>query len=573
MNKLIKMILLLLVLVLSPTTWAITLNYNITGISNPDAMQNALNRLQVIAENNGAPLTDADIQHFHATAADNIGQALQPYGYYRAQITGQLQQHGTIYNASYKVIPGPLLHITSLNVFITGPGSNNTALQNAIASFPLKRGQILNTEDYKKAKKALFSTALQQGYLTAYFIQQQILIDTTRYTADITLQLATGPRYYFGPVIFSPNPFATTLLKKFVPFNQGEPYSSEKLLGLQSNLSNSNYFQEVSVQGLKDKAQNNNVPVSVYLLPRLANQYNFSLGYGTDTGPRAGIGWNWRRATASGNYLSTQLNVSQVQNSLQAKYVIPGNNPLTDQYNIYTGILTTNINAGNSRTYQIGANQVINYGNWQRTIALNYQFERFHFTNQPYQNSALLLPSISLLNVTQNDPLYPTKGNRFNISIQGAAAALFSTTSFIQTEVQDKFIISPTDKSRLILRGDIGYTLIHDFNDLPLSLRFFAGGTQSVRAYEYQSLGLPDGGRYLIVGSVELQHQIIGRWNAAIFYDAGNAFDNFNQNLDRGAGIGVVWISPIGPLELTLGKALDLPGHPLKIQFAMGPDL
>lgn len=574
MNKYISnIILFLLLLALSPATLAFTLNYNIVGISNPDALQNALNRLQIIAQNNGVPLTDADVQNFHATAANNISQALQPYGYYQAQISGQIQHRRNTYNATYTVKPGPLMHINAINVSVIGPGMNNESLLQAVAKFPLKRGQVLNTETYIKAKKALYNTAIQQGYLTAIFAQQQILIDLKQYSSTVTLQLVTGPRYYFGQVTFSPNPFKTSFLEKFIPFQSGEPYSSEKLLTLQNNLSNSNYFQEVSVQGQQNKAKNYNVPVNVSLLPLLANQYNFSLGYGTDTGPRAGVGWNWRRATSSGNYLSTQINVSPVQSSVQAKYVIPGENPLTDQYNIIGSVLTTDIKQGNSLTYQFGASQIATNGSWQRTIALNYQIERYRFTDQPYQDSNLLLPSISWLNVTQNDPIYPTRGNRFSLSLQGASSMLFSSTSFIQSEIQDKFIISPTDSSRLILRADYGYTIVHNLNDLPLSLRFYAGGTQSVRGYNYQSLGVPDGGRYLVVGSVEFQQKIYGKWNAAVFYDTGNAFDNFDQGLDRGAGVGLVWISPIGPLELTLGKALNLPGDPFKVQFTMGPDL
>ena len=115
--------------------------------------------------------------------------------------------------------------------------------------------------------------------------------------------------------------------------------------------------------------------------------------------------------------------------------------------------------------------------------------------------------------------------------------------------MQDKYIFSPTDDSRILLRTDLGYTVVHDFNDLPLSLRFFAGGTQSVRGYEYQSLGVPDGGRYLAVGSVEYQHLIIGNWSAAAFWDEGNAFDNFNQGLDRGVGVGIVYKTPIGQIR------------------------
>lgn len=556
-----------------PSSWAYTISYKITGINDPDALQNVQNRLKVITENNGAPLSLDDINNFQASAGDNIEKALQPFGYFKAQVTGQLTHQGINYHASYQVSPGPALHITAINITLTGVGANDTAILHIVNDFPLQKGQILNTPKYKDAKHALFNTALQQGYIAAYFVQQQITIDLINYTAVINLQLATGPRYYFGPVNFNSNPFDTTFLNRYVPFKQGQPYSTDQLINLQNALSNSNYFQEISVNGLPAKANNYQIPVQVNLIPKLANLYTMGVGYGTDTGPRATLGWDWRRASATGNYLTTQLSVSQVQNSLQAKYVIPGENPLTDQYNITAGVLTTNINQGNSDTYQGGVNQVKFFNNWQQTISLNYQYEKYQFTDQPWQHSSLILPGISWLNITKNNPVYPTQGNRFSLSIQGSTEALLSTTSFIQGELQDKYIFSPTDNSRILLRTDLGYTVVHDFNTLPLSLRFYAGGSQSVRGYEYQSLGVPDGGRYLAVGSIEYQHQIIGNWNAAVFCDEGNAFDNFNTNLDRGVGIGVVYVTPIGPFELTVGKAYNLPGQPFKVQFAMGPDL
>ena len=191
---------------------------------------------------------------------------------------------------------------------------------------------------------------------------------------------------------FNENPFDSSFLKRFVPFQQGQPYSTDQLISLQNSLSNSNYFQQISVNGLPNKANNYQVPVQVNLLPKKANLYTLGVGYGTDTGPRISLGWDWRRASSTGNYFTTQLYLSKVQSSLQTRYVIPGENPLTDQYNITGGILTTNINQGNSRTYQVGVNEVKTFGNWQQTISLNYQFERYQFTNQPYQNSALLLP-------------------------------------------------------------------------------------------------------------------------------------------------------------------------------------
>jgi translocation and assembly module TamA len=137
-----------------------------------------------------------------------------------------------------------------------------------------------------------------------------------------------------------------------------------------------------------------------------------------------------------------------------------------------------------------------------------------------------------------------------------------------------------TDNSRLLLRGDVGYTVINDINLLPTSLSFYAGGAQSIRGFSYEAMGPA---RYLTVGSIEYQHLIVENWYWATFYDFGNAYNhfftsgqpspNFHGFLQQGAGFGVVWRSPIGPLEITLGKALSMAGQPMQIQFTMGPEL
>ena len=76
-----------------------------------------------------------------------------------------------------------------------------------------------------------------------------------------------------------------------------------------------------------------------------------------------------------------------------------------------------------------------------------------------------------------------------------------------------------------------------------------------------------------MLGSVEYQHRLINSFYGAIFFDAGNAVNNFPLNLQKGAGLGLVWLSPLGPMEVTAGKALNLPGRPIRLQFTMGFDL
>ena len=125
-----------------------------------------------------------------------------------------------------------------------------------------------------------------------------------------------------------------------------------------------------------------------------------------------------------------------------------------------------------------------------------------------------------------------------------------------------------TDYQRILARAEVGYTIGTQISDLPYSLNFWAGGVQSVRGYRYRSLGP---GRYLLTGSLELHQKIYHQLYGAVFYDIGNAFNNFPFPKKRATGIGLGWLTPIGAIQLSYAQAIDEPGKPHRIQLSIGP--
>ncbi len=98
-----------------------------------------------------------------------------------------------------------------------------------------------------------------------------------------------------------------------------------------------------------------------------------------------------------------------------------------------------------------------------------------------------------------------------------------------------------------------------DFDELPPELRFFAGGDQSIRGFDYQEIGETDatggviGGKYLVIGGAEYEHFFFPKWGAAVFVDAGDAFkSSFDPNV--GAGVGLGWKSPIGMVRVYVAR-------------------
>jgi translocation and assembly module TamA len=155
-----------------------------------------------------------------------------------------------------------------------------------------------------------------------------------------------------------------------------------------------------------------------------------------------------------------------------------------------------------------------------------------------------------------------------------------SDIRLLQSQVGAKIIRPVRSSGRLLLRGELGWTSVSNFNDLPVSLRFFAGGDRSVRGYRYNTLGPEDasgnviGGRYLATGSIEYDYRIARQWGVAVFYDTGNATNDWGDfDLQDGVGVGGRWYSPVGPIRVDLAYALDRPGLALRVHINMGPDL
>jgi translocation and assembly module TamA len=510
-----------------------------------------------------------DVQLWNQHSIFDIKQALQAYGYFKPTISHSLKKIGTSWNANFQISKGPPLRITSLKILVENIKPVDLKITKLIADFPLHQGNILRTEIYEEAKQKLLTQVVAEGYLSAYFSKHTILINRKTYTSELILILNIGPRYYFGPITFDQSILNNSLLQRYIPFKFGDPYSSTQLLKLQDNLNKSGYFQNVSIPDVQISKENQNLPVTFMLTPRPSQQYTTGIGYGTDVGIRGTLGWESRYLNKEGHRLSVLSQLSKIQNSLQTTYTIPGKHPNTDNYNINFAIVKKKLTQVTTTTQQLGLGSIGKWRGWKRNLFLNYQIERFNYLNRPKTNSHLLTPGLNLSYSKFDNPLFVHHGYQLNFRLQGADQNLLSTTSFLQTEIQGKYIISWDEKSRLLFRGDVGYTLTSNLANFPPSLLFYAGGGQSVRGYAYQSLGPAP---YLVAGSIEYQHKLINNFYGAIFFDAGNAVNNFPIHLQKGTGLGLVWASPLGPMEVTAGKALDLPGYPIRFQFTMGFD-
>jgi translocation and assembly module TamA len=547
------------------------LHTEISGITNP-VLMNVQNRLAIATASFGPVLSVANINTFYKNAPQNIKKAMEPYGYFKAVVHADLSHQGSSWTARFFVTPGPQVHIVGLDIDIAGPGRDDPALQKVLASIHLHNGQVFHAENYTQAKQNLFQTANEQGYLKAYFTESTVQIDLHSYTVHIVLHLDTGPRFYFGQVHFQQNTFSDEFLHRFMNFKPGQPFSGTELIKLQQNLSNSNFFREVNVNpNIAGATTDHLVPVDVTLVPSKSQQYNVGLGYGTFTGVRASVGMNFRHLTPGGHHLDLQVKASEVLSGLAAQYVIPGQNPLTDQYTIGANVQRFLPKNGSSTSESLSLGYVKTIDPWKFTTALTYLHEHFNISGNPTHNSRILYPSINATRTKADDLINTHFGTKIDVTLRGSSNSVGSNVTFMQTDVKGKWIFSPTSNSRVLVRGEFGYTVVDDLNILPLTLQYFAGGMDSVRGFPYSYFGP---GRYLKTGSIELQHKLYGQLSGAVFYDVGTADEHLNSPPGQGVGIGLIYATPIGPVRGYFGYGFlrDKTRH-TDFEFSLGPDL
>ena len=501
-----------------------------------------------------------------------IAKALYPYGLFSPHIEIDPGNKNT--RLFIHIIPGPQMFVTSLNIGVKGEGSENPIIKRTLQKLPIKAGQPLNTMRYDDAKEKLANAAESQGYLHASFEKAEILIDKQQNTAKITLLFNTGPQYYFGQVRFDPTYISPKLLRRYLPFQSGKPYSPDQLLALNTNLSASGYFNVVNVKPLNQ--EDRYVPIDVQLQPSKRVTYSLGAGYGTDTGPRGLAGLHVIPVNRYGHKFNAIAQGSFQENALQAQYLIPGRNPVTDNYGISGGITNLDYATGRSNAWLSSLTQQHVLSHYQRILSINGLYERYNYAGLTKKEESLIFPKAIFSWNKSSDPLFSPSG--FNVTLLGLAAdrAILSDINLAQVSLDAKlaFTLAPL-RTRFYLHGIQGFTNINNVNNIPLSLAQLLGGATNLKGYSYNSLGP---GKIMSYGGIELQKETFKKWYLLGFFDSGDVYKPSVREFKHDLGIGLMWVSPVGPIKIGVAQPVTnslarTPGSSPKLFINMGPDL
>jgi translocation and assembly module TamA len=185
---------------------------------------------------------------------------------------------------------------------------------------------------------------------------------------------------------------------------------------------------------------------------------------------------------------------------------------------------------------------------------------------------------------------WETEGHRERAWVFVSDESFGSDKNFLQAYASARRDYLRGDRWKFLLRAEVGYTnakvsefeisvdgnpLLLSLTSLPNFYRFNAGGSNSVRGYGFEELSDNRiGSNNIVTASAEVEMKFLDKWSAALFFDIGNAFNDWsNPELKAGIGVGLRWYSIAGPIRLDFAQAQDLIDKPWRVHFTIGTPL
>lgn len=617
---------------LSSPVVADQLELRLRGIEEP-LLSNVRVRVESLYLGGEQRLTQRRRQRLAEQAERAAALAVRPYGYYHAEVRSNWVAAGEgAWRLELAVDPGAPLRISESFVDVTGAGGSLPELLAWKRAWPLGVGQVMDQTVWEARKRAALDLAETSGYLGAKFSEHVIEVDLEQNTAAMRLVLDTGEQAVLGAIVYEQDAVRPGILELLARFDEGQAYDPWLLEKFRLDLWRTGYFDNVEVieeRRLEESPPRVNLVVRAD--SRKPNTYQGSLGWGSDTGIRAQLLWSRHLLSDRGDYFDLGLGWQEEFNqySLRSSYRLPRETRVRQFWTAdllinrqrqdlevkedVTDEEYTRLATGDVTEYSVKAGRLIvrdferGYQQIFETWFGQYLFETLSADlTEVARDLGYVDPddefgrygdnlSALALGVNWDWPDirgsgFETVGHHQRAWVAVANGAWGSDREFNQAYVSSNWHRLLGDRWKLLLRGEVGYSdadvrevqievdeRLFDLSatQLPNLYRFKAGGSRSVRGYAFESLSNNGiGSNNIVTASAEIEMAFRPDWSVAAFFDAGNAFNEWDDfEVLKGAGVGVRWYSIAGVIRLDVAQALDFEGEPWRVHFTIGTPL
>jgi outer membrane protein assembly complex protein YaeT len=524
--------------------------------------------------------------------AEAVRLFYQRNGYFEA--TAEILPPSGVEPAILRVSEGLPCRVASVSVHAAEGKTPDEAERAALArDLPLRAGTVFSADDYEASATVVLHRLREEGRPFAE-VNPEAVVNLADRSATVIYTVKPGERCTVGTVVFLGMDLSEErVLRRALAIAPGDLYRQSKVEESRDALYKLGLFDAVTFVNQPGSAPGT-VDIRVRLREGKPHRIRLGLGYGSEDRIRGLVRWETLRFASHTLQVGAEAKASAIDSRLQTYLRRPY---LWDSKT--TGL--TDLTLGRRVEEDFRYDYLKAQAGLQRQFTRHLQGSSFlvlervlQFTpdqalrdaidNGARDIATMASVAVGVMYRSTDEPLDPTRGTILNLYVEPTQVLDHGGPFFTKAILEGRQFVGLGQGWVLGFRLKAGVIYAGASRDeVPLSRRFYAGGANSIRGYGYNTLGPLDangalvGGDGLLEASTELRFPLKGELTGLVFADAGNAFAKpfkiRSEGLRAGAGLGVRYQTPVGPIGLDLAWRLKedpLNPSPYQIYFFIG---
>nr|WP_233272689.1 autotransporter assembly complex family protein [Paraburkholderia acidisoli] len=498
-------------------------------------------------------------------------------GYFSPVVRTDVQTVDGKRHVKVSVDAGPRTQIASVQLTFRGPVlTEDRAQENAARfAFSLHDGDAFTQSGWDDAKSAALRALQARRYLGAKIARSEARVDPLKHEAQLSVTFDSGPTFTMGKLdVSGTRRYPAWIVDNVNPLTEGEIYDVNRVTELQRQLQNTPYYASVATDIDDNTQKPNETPVHVKVSEYPYNNFRGGVGYSTDTGAHVQGGYTYLDTFGKAWPFQMQGRLDQIQKYGQVQLSMPPG-PRAWTNSVLASYTTTDVSDTTIYSARVGVQRTRTSQNIDYAYSLMFYDDRITQNVGEATRAHALVPSWSWTRRNVDDPLFPRSGNLIRVEAGFGVKGAGSDQTFVRGYARGQQYLPIGRSDIMLFRAELGGVFTSgSSSEIPASLLFRAGGSNSVRGYGFESIGNNVAGsilptKYLVTGSAEYQHWFSHDWGGAAFFDVGTATDTWGEKqFDPGAGIGARWRSPVGPVNVDL--AYGFRNHSVRPYLTLG---
>ena len=541
---------------------------SIEGIRNREVKRLLQAVSQTVALRDRPPASLSLLQRRMAQDIPLFSKALRSQGFYDARVTSDIKENTKPIQVVFRIEPGPAYLLKSVDIRISEPDSIEEGPPKP-SEIGLVLGEPAQSKRILDAEKRMSQWLRRRGFPFPSIDKPKVVVDHAERAVSVEFQVRPGPHSVFGHMeIRGLDSVDEAYARSRIPWKEGDTFNADLLRETQRGLSATGLFALVQVNTAEAVDPQGHLPIIVQVKERKHRTVKAGVSYKTDEGPGGNLSWEHRNLWRQGERLKVEGTVSGIAYAAEGSLRKPEFLRLDQSLILNVRVAEDHPDAFTSRSIE-GTGRVERMLSKGMAVSagLGLKWQEVDQLGQEEQFTLLSLPMTFDWD-TSDDPLDPSRGGRLKFQTIPYRDFSGADLSFIQGYTHYSRYVQLSRKPHLVfaVRGTLGATSGAERDEIPADLRFYAGGGGSIRGYAYQSVGpryenQPVGGRSMAGLSSELRVKVTDTMGFAAFVDGGSAFEaafpDFEETFRWGAGLGLRYLTPVGPLRLDIGIPLN----------------